>query len=120
MLPQQQPFRDDPIPRVELVLKPNEDEDDYELFRIDPGERRFDTIYVKIEKSLNHRISSALLDGPRIRPWAEADYLSALATLAEEQDLSLERCAEKYGKVTLPFSEQGWWFHPALGFTRKA
>ncbi|WP_420467657.1 type I-F CRISPR-associated helicase Cas3f [Panacagrimonas sp.] len=120
VLPQQQPFRDDPIPRVELVLRPNEDEDDYELFRIDPGERRFDTIYVKIEKSLNHRISSALLDGPRIRPWAEADYLSALATLAEEQDLSLERCAEKYGKVTLPFSEQGWWFHPALGFTRKA
>jgi CRISPR-associated endonuclease/helicase Cas3 len=74
---------------------------------------------VKVDQSRNHRIADALLDGPRIKPWAETDYLAALTILAEEQDLSLERCAEKYGKVTLPFSEQGWWFHPALGFTRK-
>ena len=39
--------------------------------------------------------------------------------LAEERDMTLEACAERYGTVTLPENPQGWRFHPALGFTRQ-
>jgi CRISPR-associated endonuclease/helicase Cas3 len=45
--------------------------------------------------------------------------MTELVTLAEERDMTLEICAERYGTVTLPDNQQGWRFHPALGFTRN-
>jgi len=51
-------------------------------------------------------------------PWGVTDYMEELVALAEERDMSLEACAERYGTVTLPENQQGWRFHTALGFTR--
>lgn len=119
VLPQQQAFRYDPIPRVEVALLPDEDGEDYRLNRIDPGKRRWEKRYVEIDDGLNHRIPDAQVRGARITPWGQTDYLTELAALAEERDMSALECAERYGTVTLPDNTQGWRFHPALGFTRK-
>lgn len=119
VLAQQQPFREDTIKRVELVLLPDEDEENYKLYRIDPGQRRWEAIYVPVDGSLNHRVPDDHLRGSGITPWGETDYMEALTALAESLDMGLPDCARRYGTVTLPDSEQGWWFHPALGFTRN-
>lgn len=119
VLSQQQPFRYDAIPRVDLVLLPNDDEDDYALTRIDPGQRKWESIHVAIDVNQNHRVPNEQVRGERIEAWGEVDYLQALITLAESMDIPLRRCAERYGTVTLPDSINGWRFHPALGFTKQ-
>jgi len=61
------------------------------------------------------------LQGRRIAPWGQTDYLQALMELADEIDMSLADCADRYGTVTLPQNKNdhdGWRFHPALGFTK--
>ena len=118
VLPQQQPFRYDPTPKVDVALLPNEDGDDYALWRVAPGEKRYQKLYVMIEDSLNHRIPDDQVTGKRISPWGVIGYMEELAALAEERDMTLEVCAERYGTVTLPENTQGWRFHPALGFTK--
>lgn len=116
---QQQPFRLDTQPKVELILLPDEDDEDYQLHRIDPGQRRYEQIYVPVENSLHQRIADSELAGPRISPWGATDYLQALSELAQELDMSLEGCAKRLGTVSLPESERGWRFHPALGFAKR-
>ena len=118
-MPQQQPFRFDPISRVELVLLPDEEGEDYVLHRIAPSKERGRKLYVEVEENLNHRIPDEQVSGIRIEPWGTTDYMEELAALATEFDRSLGECAACYGTVTLPATEQGWRFHPALGFTRK-
>lgn len=119
VLPQQQRFRDDPTATVDVALLPTEDEDDYALHRIDPGKKKWESVYVQIENSQNHRIPDSQMSGERVEPWGEADYLEALHALAESLEMSLPACAQRYGTVSLPDSEQGWRFHPALGFTKE-
>ena len=119
VLPQQQPFRYDPVPRVDLVLLPNDDGDDYELTRIDPGKRKWESIYVTVDGNLNQRVPDEQVRGERIQAWGEIDYLQALIALSESMDMPLRTCAERYGTVTLPESTNGWRFHPALGFTKQ-
>jgi CRISPR-associated endonuclease/helicase Cas3 len=119
VLPQQQRFRDDPMATVDVALLPTEDEDDYALHRIDPGKRKWESLYVQIENSQNHRIPDSQVQGARIEPWGKTDYLEALSALAESLEMSLLACAQRYGTVSLPDSEQGWRFHPALGFTKE-
>lgn len=119
VLAQQQPFRDDDAIRDELVLRLNEDEDDVVLHRIEPGKRRFDSIFVVVENSHNHRIDDALVKGDRISPWQSVDYMEVLTALADALDMPLAQCTETFGKVTLRRREQGWRFHPALGFVDR-
>jgi CRISPR-associated endonuclease/helicase Cas3 len=45
-------------------------------------------------------------------------YMQALTDLAADLDISLEKCAQRFGTVTLPKNDNGWRFHPALGFTK--
>jgi CRISPR-associated endonuclease/helicase Cas3 len=119
ILPQQQPFRFDPITRVELVMLPDEEGEDYVLHRIAPSKERYRKLYVEIEENLNHRIPDEQVSGICIKPWGSSDYMEELAALATEFDRPLDECAMRYGTVTLPENAQGWRFHPTLGFTRK-
>lgn len=119
VLPQQQPFRDDPEPKVNLVLLPDEDAEGYALYRVAPSPERHRNLHVKIDDSLNRRFSDRQVAGTRMTPWGVTDYMEALAALAEERDMTLTACAERYGTVTLHESQQGWRFHPALGFTKN-
>jgi CRISPR-associated endonuclease/helicase Cas3 len=120
VLPQQQPFRDDAIPRVALELRPNEEGDDYTLHWLMPkkGGRRGETTSVEVEKSLNKRVPDELLLGEHVSAWGHTSYMDALSELADDLELSLAECARRYGTVTLPGSQNGWQFHPALGFTK--
>lgn len=118
VMPQCQPFRRQTTPQVELVLLPDESGDDWELRQIRDGQRRGETLYVKVEDSLLRRIDPLEDAGPRIRPWAEADYLEALVALADDMELPLEEAARRFGTVSLPDSTQGWCFHPVVGFSK--
>ncbi len=120
VLPQQQPFRFDPVQRVDLELRPNAEGDNYALIQLiaKKGDRRGETVFVEIEKSLHTRVPDGEVHGDCISAWGQTDYMEALAALAIELDVSLEACARRFGTVSLPKNDNGWRFHPALGFTK--
>lgn len=121
VLPQQQPFRKDSIPPpVDLLLRPNEDGDDIELVRLQDvrGGRRGEQALLVVERSQHQRIADAAVQGVGIVPWGETDYLTALTGLATELDLPLDQCARRFGTVSVPENDNGWRFHPVLGFTK--
>jgi CRISPR-associated endonuclease/helicase Cas3 len=120
VLPQQQPFRRDAVKRADLLLRPNDEGDDYSLVRLldKPQGRRGDTFYIEVEKSQNHRIDDRDVQGAGIQPWGQTDYLQALTELAAELDLPLGECARRFGTVTVPENDNGWRFHPVLGFAK--
>lgn len=120
VLPQQQSFRLDTLKRVDLELRPNDDEDDYELVLLidKPNGRRGEKLGVKVETSQNHRIADQDVQGHGISAWGQTDYWEALTELATELDMPLADCARRFGTVTLPENASGWRFHPALGFTK--
>lgn len=113
LLQREQPFRKQTIPEVELVLLPNEDEDDWVLHEI--NEERGQQSYVPQGRLLSRL---ELASSPQVQPWGQVDYLTALKELAELLDMPLEVCAKKFGTVTLPKlkSDGTYSFHPALGF----
>jgi CRISPR-associated endonuclease/helicase Cas3 len=120
VLPQQQPFRFDPVQRVDLELRPNMDEDDYTLIQLmtNKGTRKGETVFVEIEASQNKRVPDVMVQGERISAWGQTDYMESLITLAAELDIPLDACARRFGTVSLPKNANGWRFHPALGFTK--
>ena len=116
LLPQHQPFRDEARQRIDLCLRPSDDDPDrIELTEVvDAGGRG--QRYV----SAHNRLLRLTLDdkpgGNGICAWAEPSYEQALTELAEAMELPLQRCAERFGTMRLPQSTQGWAWHPALGF----
>ena len=105
---------------MDLELRPNDDEDDYELVLLmdKPNSRRGEKLGIKVETSQNHRISDKDVQGRGISAWGQTDYWVALTELATELDIPLANCARRFGTVTLPDNPNGWRFHPSLGFTK--
>lgn len=119
ILQQAQKFRDDSgKSRTELVLLPNEDEDDFLLNKIEDPDRFTPNGYSVIEESMLTRMSDPWVQGGRVQPWFTEDYITLLIQQAEQEELSLSHCAKKYGTLSLRESTQGWRFHPALGFSK--
>lgn len=119
-LPQQQPFRDDPIPDTDLVFLPDDDEEGLVLHRIDEeGRRGQPSVYTAVERSLLEHVDLSSQMGPRIAPWGQGDLLELLTAQAEAQDLPLRICAERLTLVSVPASTHGWRYHPALGFAKR-
>lgn len=115
---QNAPFRWDPTQQDEWVLLPDEDETDYVFCRVDradDGEH-----FTPVEHEVT-RLSDHVITHPRIKPWNEPDYLTALAAQADAMELSLAQCAKRFGRVRLTrdYAPNGWCFHPALGFVRR-
>ena len=52
----------------------------------------------------------------RISPWGVNDYMAELDQLATDRDMSIGDCARRYGTLTLRENDNGWRFHPVLGF----
>lgn len=117
LLPQQQPFRHDPLKTTTLVLLPDEDAETLLLHRIenDPHKKGH-SLYVCVEQS--QRVHVALAMGPNINAWGDFDLMTLLAEQADYLDLSLRTCAERLTTVEVPASERGWRFHPLLGFAQ--
>ena len=106
------PFRYDPMGRRRYGLLPDED-GNIELHRfLEDGE-------TKPAGNLKHDID--LDPGPRIDFWGEPDYETALEALAESLGMESLHCARRFGVVDLPEkgADNGWNYHPALGFSRR-
>ncbi|REC94704.1 type I-F CRISPR-associated helicase Cas3f [Kushneria indalinina] len=115
---QQQPFREDNEPDAEFVLYPDELDEDYGFRRVDQEGREEKLTPVESELA---RLPDEALANPRVSPWNEPDYMAALSEQADAMDMTLERCARRFGRIRLKpdRAPQGWHFHPALGFVRK-
>jgi len=114
LLQRKQRFRNDPDGRQRYGLLPDADgEIEFRRF-----ERDGSTTGVE---ALRHPLDLSQEAGPRVSFWGEPEYEDALAALAESLGLDNARCALRFGILDLPTkrAEQGWWYHPALGFSRK-
>lgn len=118
VLPQQQPFRDDTRPRETLIFLPDDDEEALLVHHIEETrDRRAGPLYVPDTKRC-HEVK--LETGPRISPWGDFDLMELLVKQAEHLDQPLRRTAEKFSVVEVPKADQGWRYHPLLGFTGRA
>ncbi|MFC6840525.1 hypothetical protein [Xanthomonas theicola] len=74
-MPQQQPFRDDPLPAATLVLLPDDEEEQFVLHRIEESDvRRGETLYTAVDRSQRHDVRHD--PGPRTVPWGEFDLMA--------------------------------------------
>lgn len=113
-LPQQQPFRESTGGETTLVFLPDEDER-LILHRIhEEGKRGKPTVYTTAESKMEYL---PLTLGPRIDVWGQFDLSSLLVEQAETNGESFERCAERFTLVSVMDNEQGWRYHPVLGFS---
>ncbi|WP_299260197.1 type I-F CRISPR-associated helicase Cas3f [uncultured Kushneria sp.] len=115
---QQQPFREDNEPEAEFALYPDEVGEDYGFWRVDQSGR--EEVLTPVESELD-RLADEALANPRVTPWNEPDYMAALSEQADAMEMTLERCARRFGRIRLKpdRAPQGWHFHPALGFVRR-
>ncbi|MDO8457419.1 MAG: type I-F CRISPR-associated helicase Cas3f [Burkholderiaceae bacterium] len=118
LLPQFQRFRYDPLPRVDVAWLPDDDAEGLTLHRVDDKAGSNEKLFAPIQ-GLVTEVPAAALRGERITPWMELDLLAALEQWAEQQDQPLRRCAEKIATASLPDHQQGWRWHPILGFTNS-
>lgn len=110
-LQRRQPFRDDPLGRQRYGLLPD-DNDEIGFYRFENDGKQTPV------ENLLHPI--VLQFGSRISPWGEPNYNEALNTLADTLQQEVAVCARHFGVLDLPASgsDQGWLYHPALGFSR--
>lgn len=123
VLAQQQPFREKADQEVTLAFLPDEDEQALVLHRVRDAKEfdpraRYEKVFVPSEAPLT-RLPDEAVRGKRVAPWFEVDLLEELGTLAEAQDLSLAECAARYATLTARASQNGWRYHPVLGFTAQ-
>jgi len=116
-LPQQQPFREDSGRDTTLVFLPDEDEEALVAHRIFQEKQRGKPEIYTTAQNLVHKFD--LEAGPRIEPWGQHDMLTLLAEQVEAQGQSLEDCAKKFTVSVVPESDQGWRYHPVLGFGKR-
>ena len=122
LLPKRQPFRQSLQPTERLFFLPDEKTDEMVLYRyetVDESQRSKrrtqDAEYAVIEKSLLHRGDVPL--GSGMSAWTPAPLHTLVAEIAEAQDLSLDACAQRFTEVDVPACDEGWHWHPWLGFT---
>lgn len=121
VLQQWKPFRAG-SPQVELALLPDESEEDFVLHQADDQSKGKETVWREVEKSKLIRIELSMPENGTISPWIETDYTTLLTQLAEEMDMDLQSCAERFGRVSLASNDKdsdAWQFHPLIGFSRS-
>ena len=119
LLPQFQRFRHDPLPRVDVVFLPDEEEEGLQLHRVVDGPRRGEKLHVLVDKSLLSPERLSFTGAESVTPWGQVDLLQELVALAESKGLSLQACAARYATASLPEQPQGWRFHAFLGLAAK-
>lgn len=109
VLQRQQPFRAGQ-PTEPFCLLPDED-GGLRLYRIerDGG--------LTTNDGLRHPLTVGF--GARTGWWGAVDDRVVLEALAETLEMALEGCSRRFAVVELPEPGGGWWYHPALGFSRR-
>lgn len=115
MLQRNQPFRAGSAQQENLILAPDEDGLQERLYRVQFDRKRRQDLYVAADHLL-HPVELEQTEG--IITWGVVDYLEAVETLADAIGLNPQECARRFGILSLDQSDNGWAFHPALGFTR--
>lgn len=119
VLQREQPFRKATVPKdVTLVWLPDEDGEAAVLHRVLDAAYGQKTPYERSDLRCT-QLPDALVQGERIEPWGATDYMTALTELATALDLSLRVCAQRFGTVTVLDNDNGWRYHPALGFAKR-
>ncbi|HDZ55562.1 MAG TPA: type I-F CRISPR-associated helicase Cas3 [Pseudomonas xinjiangensis] len=111
-LQRKQPFRNDPLGRQRYVLLPDE-EGGLDFHRVeDDG---------SLVPSNNLMTAQAFEPGQRINSWGQADYREILDALAERLNKDPADTAQQFGYIDLPAKgcDNGWYYHSALGFSKK-
>lgn len=117
VLPQQQAFREDNRPDATLVFLPDDDEERLVPHRVeDDPNQRGQRLFVEARDLISRM---ALPSAPGIAPWGNFDLMSLLAAQAESLDRPLAEVARTFSALSVPHSNQGWRWHPWLGFTRR-
>ncbi|MEJ7138322.1 hypothetical protein [Amphibiibacter pelophylacis] len=113
-----QPFRAQTERTQTLVFLPDDETDPERLVlhRVEEGlqYQRGRNPYVCVADSLLHPVDLVL--APGMSYWGPQDLLDLLQEQAEAQDMGLRRCAEKFTPVEVRDHDQGWAYHPWLGF----
>ncbi|MCU1721579.1 type I-F CRISPR-associated helicase Cas3f [Pseudomonas sp. 5P_5.1_Bac1] len=119
-LPQQQPFRESGAPEEDLLFLPDEYQDRLVLHRIhEPNRHHRDKAYLACPEKLDEVDLERNL-GPRIAPWGkQQNMMGLLEELADELELPLDTCAERFTSVRVYENALGWRYHPVLGFAKK-
>lgn len=119
ILPQQQPFRDSAGKRtVTLVFRPDEDEENLLLHQVESiSTSRKQQLYIQVESSKHHDLH--FMPSAGISAWADFNLITLLQEQSSALNLPLVACAEKMATVDVLPSEQGWYWHPWLGFMNK-
>lgn len=115
VLPQQQPFRDDPQRDVTLAWLPDEEDGEPIPHRVEELRtgKRGEVVYPSATE-LVHFVEVQIAEN--ISRWGKFELAALLAEQAEAQELSLEQAGKKFTTVDVPASAQGWHWHPWLGF----
>jgi CRISPR-associated endonuclease/helicase Cas3 len=117
-LPQCQPFRDSRIlEEVALVLLPDDDEEKMLLHRVYSDRHGESDVYTLCNEGYRHDVELHAEQG--ISTWGKDDLLNLLREQAEARGWSLRDCAKRFATVKVMDSEQGWRYHPVLGFAKK-
>lgn len=116
MLQRKQRFRASHTVPDELVLLPDEDGMSARLHKVEFDRSQRKDIYLPVDHLL-HPVDLEQTAG--VVTWGVVDYLDALDVLADDMGLSSARCAQRFGTLSLDPQDNGWEFHPALGFTRR-
>lgn len=117
ILPQYQRFRDDDRKETDVVLLPDDEEENLDLYQV-ASQGKVQKLYAKNNGKLD-KVPDKAVSGKGIVPWGGEDALDMLKELAAEMDIRLDECAKKYATASLPESNTGWRFHPVLGFDAK-
>lgn len=120
LMPQCQRFRDDPQPRVDVALLPNEDEDALLLHRVQDKAERGQKLFVPVHETECHPVPDSLLASDHVSPWPAVSLMDELVELAQSRDQSIDECGKRFATASLPVSRNGWRWHQRVGFNKKA
>lgn len=111
-LQRKQRFRNDPQGRVAYGLLIDDEDDEAQFTRFEYDGKR------TAVSNLLHPLPFECAKGVEV--WGVMDYLRQVEQLAEEMGISTSECALRFGALELPEKgcDQGWDYHPALGFSR--
>lgn len=115
VLQRRYPFREDTSEQSDLVLLPDDDEEEFRLNEVTDSRVQRMKLYISVDNKLQREP----LFVTNVVPWGETDFMAALHALEEDMGIPLDECAKSFGVVSLRNSANGWRFHPALGFTKN-
>jgi CRISPR-associated endonuclease/helicase Cas3 len=111
VLQDRQPFRQQQGRYDRYILAPNEDVTDFVFKRVE----RFGPP-ITVDSMLQRIVFPT---ASRIESWVSTDFLPLLVESAEALEMSVEEAALRFGGLELREAEQGWRYHPILGFGRR-